>query len=124
MALILSLFVPKIFTAIAFDSGGVASGPMTATFLLPLAQGACEAVGGNIVTDAFGVVAMVAMTPLITLQVLGLGLSGKRRRAWRQGEEFACGQTTRWHSYTEVVAELFEELEDTEDYRVIENVRK
>ena len=72
IALFLSLFVPKIFTAIAFDSGGVASGPMTATFLLPLAQGACEAVGGNIVTDAFGVVAMVAMTPLITLQVLGL----------------------------------------------------
>ena len=72
IALILSLFVPKIFTAIAFDSGGVASGPMTATFLLPLAQGACKAVGGNIVTDAFGVVAMVAMTPLITLQVLGL----------------------------------------------------
>ena len=60
IALFLTLFVPKIFTAIAFDSGGVASGPMTATFLLPLAQG------------AFGVVAMVAMTPLITLQVLGL----------------------------------------------------
>ena len=72
IALLLTLFVPKIFTAIAFDSGGVASGPMTATFLLPLAQGACLAVGGNIVTDAFGVVAMVAMTPLITLQILGL----------------------------------------------------
>ena len=72
IALILTLFVPKIFTAIAFDSGGVASGPMTATFLLPLAQGACLAVGGNIVTDAFGVVAMVAMTPLITLQILGV----------------------------------------------------
>ena len=68
----LSLFVPKIFTAIAFDSGGVASGPMTATFLLPLAQGACMAVGGNLVADAFGVVAMVAMTPLITIQIMGL----------------------------------------------------
>ena len=68
----MTLFVPKIFTAIAFDSGGVASGPMTATFLLPLAQGACTAVGGDVVKDAFGVVAMVAMTPLITLQVLGL----------------------------------------------------
>lgn len=67
----LSFFVPKIFTAIAFDSGGVASGPMTATFLLPFAQGACIAVGGDMVTDAFGVVAMVAMTPLITIQVLG-----------------------------------------------------
>ncbi len=72
IALGLSFFVPKIFTAIAFDSGGVASGPMTATFLLPFAQGACLAVGGNIVTDAFGVVAMVAMTPLITIQVLGM----------------------------------------------------
>ena len=72
IALILTFFVPKIFTAIAFDSGGVASGPMTATFLLPFAMGACSAVGGNIVTDAFGVVAMVAMTPLITIQVLGV----------------------------------------------------
>lgn len=72
VALILSFVVPKIFTAIAFDSGGVASGPMTATFLLPFAMGACVSVGGNIVTDAFGVVAMVAMTPLITIQVLGL----------------------------------------------------
>ena len=71
IAIILSFIVPKIFTAIAFDSGGVASGPMTATFLLPLAQGACEAVGGNLVADAFGVVAMVAMTPLITIQIMG-----------------------------------------------------
>ena len=72
IALLLSFFVPKLFTAIAFDSGGVASGPMTATFLLPFAVGACLAVGGNVVTDAFGVVAMVAMTPLITIQVLGV----------------------------------------------------
>ena len=72
IAIGLSFFVPKIFTAIAFDSGGVASGPMTATFLLPLAQGACMAVGGDLVADAFGVVAMVAMTPLITIQVLGM----------------------------------------------------
>ena len=67
-----SFFVPKIYTAIAFDSGGVASGPMTATFLLPFAMGACEALGGNLITDAFGIVAMVAMTPLITIQVMGL----------------------------------------------------
>ena len=71
-ALALSFFVPKIFTAIAFDSGGVASGPMTTTFLLPLAIGACQSAGGDLVRDAFGVVAMVAMTPLITIQVLGL----------------------------------------------------
>ena len=72
VALGLTFFMPKIFTAIAFDSGGVASGPMTATFLLPFSMGACEALGGNVVTDAFGVVAMVAMTPLITIQILGL----------------------------------------------------
>lgn len=72
IAILLSFFVPKIFTAIAFDSGGVASGPMTTTFLLPFAIGACISVGGEIVSDAFGVVAMVAMTPLITIQVLGL----------------------------------------------------
>lgn len=72
IALGISFFVPKIYTAIAFDSGGVASGPMTAAFLLPLAQGACIAAGGDLVRDAFGVVAMVAMTPLITIQVMGL----------------------------------------------------
>ena len=71
IAICLSFWVPKIFTAIAFDSGGVASGPMTATFLLPFAMGACQAVGGNIVRDAFGVVAMVAMTPLIAIQIQG-----------------------------------------------------
>jgi len=72
IALALTFFVPKIFTAIAFDSGGVASGPMTATFLLPLAIGVCLGVGGNVVVDAFGIVAMVAMTPLITIQALGV----------------------------------------------------
>lgn len=79
VALIITFFVPKIFTAIAFDSGGVASGPMTATFLLPFAMGACEALGGNIITDAFGIVAMVAMTPLITIQVMGLICKLKER---------------------------------------------
>ena len=77
----ISFVVPKLYTAIAFDAGGVASGPMTATFLLPLAQGACVAAGGNIVTDAFGVVAMVAMTPLITVQLMGLMAQLKQRRA-------------------------------------------
>ena len=78
-ALAISFFVPKIYTAIAFDSGGVASGPMTAAFLVPFAQGACQAVGGNLVTDAFGIVAMVAMTPLITIQFMGL-LAHRRKR--------------------------------------------
>lgn len=80
IALGLSFVVPKIFTAIAFDSGGVASGPMTATFLLPLAQGACIALGGDLVSDAFGVVAMVAMTPLITIQIMGVIHQVKNRR--------------------------------------------
>ncbi len=72
IALVLTFFVPDIFTSIAFDSGGVASGAMTASFLLPLALGLCGAVGGNIATEGFGVVAMVAMTPLIAIQILGL----------------------------------------------------
>lgn len=76
----LMFFVPKIFTAIAFDSGGVASGPMTATFLLPFATGACSAIGGNVLMDGFGVVAMVAMTPLVTIQILGAVYAIKARR--------------------------------------------
>ena len=72
IALGLTLVAPKIFTAIAFDSGGVASGPMTATFLLPFAMGATEAVGGNLLIDAFGIVSLVAMTPLITIQFMGV----------------------------------------------------
>ena len=80
IALILSRFVPKIFVGIAFDSGGVASGPMTSTFLLPLCIGACEALGGNIMTDAFGVVALVALTPLIAVQIMGLQYKFKMKK--------------------------------------------
>jgi hypothetical protein len=72
IAFILTFFVPDIFTSIAFDSGGVASGPMTACFLLPFSIGICSAMGNNVVTDAFGTVAMVAMTPLIAIQILGV----------------------------------------------------
>lgn len=72
LAIELSFFSPRIFTVIAFDSGGVASGPMTATFMLPFAMGACLALGGNVTSDAFGLVAMVALTPLITIQILGV----------------------------------------------------
>ena len=86
LAILLSFCVPPIFTSIAFDSGGVASGPMTATFLLPFAMGACEAVGGNIVADAFGVVAMVAMTPLIAIQVLGLTYKFKLKKQQKIAE--------------------------------------
>lgn len=98
IALILTKFTPKIFTSIAFDSGGVASGPMTATFLLPFAMGACEAIGGveRIVTDAFGVVAMVAMTPLITIQVLGVvyRLKTRKEEAIRQRIQDRISQYT------------------------------
>lgn len=72
ISLILCFIVPDIFTAIAFDSGGVASGAMTAGFMLPLALGLCSAVGGNVAVEGFGLVAMVAMTPLVTIQILGL----------------------------------------------------
>ena len=81
VALALSFVAPPIFTAIAFDSGGVASGPMTATFMLPFAMGACDALGGSIMTDAFGLVALVAMMPLITVQVMGAVYVVKLRRS-------------------------------------------
>ncbi len=73
ISLALSLFVPPVYTAIAFDSGGVASGPMTSGFILPLAIGVCVSMQGAdaVLRDAFGVVALVAMTPLITIQLLG-----------------------------------------------------
>ena len=86
IAIGLTFVTPKIFTGIAFDSGGVASGPMTATFLLPFAMGACESMGGNVLTDAFGIVAMVAMTPLITIQLMGLISKGRQKNASRQPE--------------------------------------
>ena len=81
LALVLTFVVPPIFTAIAFDSGGVASGPMTATFMLPFAMGACSTLGGNVMTDAFGLVALVALMPLITVQVMGAVYVVKLRRS-------------------------------------------
>ena len=79
VSLALTFFVPQLFTGVAFDAGGVASGPMTAAFLLPFAMGACEAAGGSLMTDAFGLVAMVAMTPLVTIQLLGLAGRVKKK---------------------------------------------
>ncbi len=81
IALLLTFFTDDVFSSIAFDSGGVASGPMTATFLLALSMGVTTARGGNILTDAFGMVAMVAMTPLISIQILGVIYRIKLRRA-------------------------------------------
>ena len=94
ISLAFTFFVPKIYTGIAFDSGGVASCPMTATFLLPFSMGACTAVGGNILTDAFGIVAMVAMTPLIPIQ--SLGLTSEIRK----------------HARTKYLQNQFEQIED------------
>jgi hypothetical protein len=78
-ALLLTFFVPPIFTGIAFDSGGVCSGPMTSTFLLPFAIGVCATAGH--MEDAFGIVAMVAMTPLVVVQLLGLLYVRRTRKA-------------------------------------------
>lgn len=72
IALTLTRFTPQLFSAIAFDSGGVASGTMTAAFLLPFTVGICETAGGNIMTEAFGIIGVVAMMPLISMQLLGL----------------------------------------------------
>ena len=72
IAIVLSFFVPKVFTAIAFDSGGVASGTMTATFLLPFSIGIAEALGKNVLTEAFGLIAIVATIPYITVEIVGL----------------------------------------------------
>jgi hypothetical protein len=83
-AIALTFFVPKLFVGIAFDSGGVASGPMTATFVLAFAQGAARAIeGADVLIDGFGVIAMVALTPLIALQILGLVF---KRQTVKEGE--------------------------------------
>ena len=92
IAIVLTFVVPDIFTAIAFDSGGVASGAMTASFLMPLALGVCGAVGGNVATEGFGVVAMVAMTPLIAIQILGLTYKIKVARSKKK--ELSAKTTT------------------------------
>lgn len=79
ISLLLSFFVPDIYTAIAFDSGGVASGPMTATFMLQFIIGVCSAFGGNILRDAFDLVALVTMMPLLTIQAIGFISERKRK---------------------------------------------
>jgi hypothetical protein len=108
LALLLTFFAPKVFTAIAFDSGGVASGPMTATFLLAFAMGACDAVGGNLLTEAFGIVAMVAMTPLITIQVLGVIYKLKLRDTEEEEDEVLDLMPTEQEEYIELEGENLE----------------
>lgn len=80
IVLLLSAFVPGEFLAVAYDSGGVTSGPMTSTFPLPLSIGTCIAVEGNPMTDAFGVVALVALTPLIAIQLMGIVYQFKKNK--------------------------------------------
>jgi len=88
ISVLLTYFVPKLFVGIAFDSGGVASGPMTATFILAYAQGAAEATeSANVMIDGFGVIAMVAMTPLIALQILGLIFKIKSKKKGLENNE-------------------------------------
>ena len=72
LALLLTFFIPKVFTAIAFDAGGATGGSLTTTFLLPIAIGACVALGGNVYTDAFGLASMVSLVPIITVEIVGL----------------------------------------------------
>lgn len=86
LALSLFPFCPPLFTALAFDSGGVASGPLSSTFILSFAIGASLGQGGNPATDAFGVIAMVAMTPLVTIQLLGLLYRRKQAKMERKGD--------------------------------------
>ena len=88
IALGLSFFVPDIYTAIAFDSGGVASGPMTATFMLQFMMGVSIARGGNVLTDAFGIVAIVAMMPLLSIQTVGVIYQRKAQRAAQELESY------------------------------------
>jgi hypothetical protein len=87
LALGLTRFCPPLFTAIAFDSGGVASGPMSSTFVLALTLGASIAVGGNPSTDAFGMIAMIALAPLITIQLLGLMFKHVERKQKQKKKE-------------------------------------
>ncbi len=90
VALALTFFVPKIFVGIGFDSGGVAAGAMSAAFVLPFTIGACGALGGNPVTDAFGVVGMISMMPPITVQVMGVVYKRKLKKAERLEAEAAA----------------------------------
>jgi MFS superfamily sulfate permease-like transporter len=87
LALVITLFVPGIFTSIAFDSGGSASGAMTATFLVPFAIGAARALEHDELKYAFGLVAFVALAPLLTIQILGLIYKLKGKKARRDKEE-------------------------------------
>ena len=84
IALTLAFFVPKMFVGISFDSGGVASGTMMSAFVLPLCMGACNTLGGDVMTDAFGCVALVAMAPIIAIQICGFAYKVKAEGQMRK----------------------------------------
>ena len=90
---VISFFVPGVFTSIAFDAGGVASGAMAAGFLLPLAVGTCGARGGNVMEDAFGVIALVAAAPAITIQILGLTYKLQLSRTHKEQQHISVPDT-------------------------------
>jgi len=113
ISIALSFFVPPIFTGIAFDSGGVAAGSMASAFLLPMGIGVSQTVGGNVLADAFGLVGFVAMTPLMTIQILGLVYKIKAKRQ----EEKKLVVTVSPEEDVEALAEFMEQpLEFEEDY--------
>ena len=110
IALGLSFFVPKFFTGIAFDSGGVASGAMMSAFVLPMAIGACSTLGVDIMTQAFGCVAFVAMTPIISIQICGLVYNLKAKRAISRF-------TTEREVFLDYSASVFEEIKSPEEVK-------
>ena len=118
-ALVLTFFVPNLFVGIGFDSGGVAAGAMSAAFVLPFTIGACEAIGGNIMVDAFGVVGMIAMMPPITVQLMGVIYNIKLKKATRAAAMAAEAETVSvdgnevGNSDENVSEEAAENLEDT-----------
>ncbi|MGM9878674.1 MAG: DUF1538 domain-containing protein [Bacilli bacterium] len=80
LALLLTFIAPKMFTAVSFDAGGSVCGPLTASFILPLVIGLCESLNGNIMLDAFGLIAFIALSPLLTVQLLGIVFKFKTKQ--------------------------------------------
>ena len=120
IALTLSFFVPRIFVGISFDSGGVASGTLMSAFVLPLCMGACNSLGGNVMTDAFGCVAFVAMAPIIAIQICGFAYKVKAedrvRRFVSASESFIDYEYARDVRRSNVYAEFITQ-EDNADGR-------
>jgi len=91
ISIVMTYFVPKLFVGIAFDAGGVATGPMTATFILAYIQGVADAIEwASVMRDGFGMISMVALSPIITLQILGLVFKMKAKREVGKNAELPC----------------------------------